>query len=119
MDEGQAKTRFINLLREQFNSGVRYKGRILKWDTVIEQKATELSRFLGGRSRELDFTEPRPIHVRLDSSNLRNKILSITQQEATKAGIGKGTLHYLRQNAHDPKCFRTYMSVLSRLEALA
>jgi CRISPR-associated protein Cas1 len=115
----EAKTRFINLLREQFNSDVNYKGHHLKWDTVIEQKVTELSRFLRGRSRQLDFTDPRPILARLDSSNLRNKILSLTQQEATKAGIGKSTLHYLRQNAHSPKCFKTYKSVLSRLEALA
>jgi CRISPR-associated protein Cas1 len=115
----EAKRRFIGLLRDRFNSGVEYKDRVLRWDTVIEQKATELSRFLGGRSRELDFTEPRPIHVRSDSSSLRNEILSLTQQDATKAGIGKSSLHYLRQNAHNPKCFRTYKSVMSRLEALA
>jgi len=54
----EAKTRFIDLLREQFNSSVRYKDRILKWDTVIEQKTTELSRFLLGRSQKIDFTNP-------------------------------------------------------------
>jgi hypothetical protein len=31
----EAKTQFLNLLREQFNSGVDYTGRRLKWDTVI------------------------------------------------------------------------------------
>jgi hypothetical protein len=55
-----AKQRFINLLRERFNAGVAYKGRVLKWDTVIEQKATELGRFLTGKSPTLDFVEPAP-----------------------------------------------------------
>ena len=41
----EAKQGFLDLLRERFNSGVRYKGRALKWDTVIEQKSIELGRF--------------------------------------------------------------------------
>jgi hypothetical protein len=44
--EPEAKERFLDLFRERFNSAVRYNGRALKWDTVIEQKALELGRFL-------------------------------------------------------------------------
>jgi len=40
--EHEAKVRFIKLLREQFNSGVKYKGRVLKWDRVIAEKVNEL-----------------------------------------------------------------------------
>ncbi|MGA3297960.1 MAG: CRISPR-associated endonuclease Cas1, partial [Candidatus Bathyarchaeia archaeon] len=47
--EVEAKRRFIEVLRERFNSGVNYRGRVLKWDTVIEQKANELGRFLVGK----------------------------------------------------------------------
>jgi CRISPR-associated protein Cas1 len=36
--EFEAKRRFLHLLRERFNSGVQYKGRTLKWDTVIQEK---------------------------------------------------------------------------------
>jgi hypothetical protein len=32
----EAKSMFIGLLREQFNSGVKYRGHLLKWDTVIQ-----------------------------------------------------------------------------------
>ncbi len=56
--EAEAKQRSINLFREQFNAGVTYRGRVLKWDTVIEQKANELSRFLAARATKLDFEEP-------------------------------------------------------------
>jgi hypothetical protein len=55
-----AKERFIDLLRERFNSSVKYEGRGLKWDTVIERKATELGHYLVGRSGRLDFSEPSP-----------------------------------------------------------
>ena len=49
--EPEARQRFIDLIREQFNSGASYKGRVLKWDTIIEQKATELGRYLTKKHR--------------------------------------------------------------------
>jgi hypothetical protein len=58
--EPEPKQRFLDLLRERFNSGVRYKGHALKWDTIIEQKAVEFGRFLAGRIGRLDFSEPFP-----------------------------------------------------------
>ena len=104
----EAKKRFISLLREQFNSGTKYDGRVLKWDTVIELKTMELARFLGGRSKVLDFVEPCPVLERIDDLELRQRVLSMSQTEANRVGIGKSTLHYLRINASAPRPFRTY-----------
>ena len=59
--------RFIEVLRERFNSGVNYRGRVLKWDTVIEQKANELGRFLVGKLSTPNFTEPAPVLERMGS----------------------------------------------------
>jgi CRISPR-associated protein Cas1 len=112
----EAKTRFLNLLREQFNSGVKYNGRVLKWDTVIEQKTTELSRFLSGRSREIDFIEPSPNFERSDSLEVRKAILSLTQKQADKLSIGKSTLHYLRRNARTDQPFTVYGKVRKKLQ---
>jgi CRISPR-associated protein Cas1 len=57
--EVEAKQRFIDLIRERLNSGVKYNGRTLKWDTIVEQKANELGRFLLGKPI-VDFAEPSP-----------------------------------------------------------
>ena len=114
--EEEAKRRFIDLLREQFNSGVIYKCRVLKWNTAIEQKATELSKFLIGKSREVNFMEPCPILKRSDDLALRKRILSFSQQETGKLGIGKSTLHYLRKKASHKASFQVYPKVLERLE---
>lgn len=97
--EPEAKQRFLELLRERFNSGVRYMGRTLKWDTVIEQKTSELGRYLVGRTTELDFSEPSLNLRRVDNKYLRRRILSLAQSEARKRGIGKNTFHYLREKA--------------------
>jgi hypothetical protein len=112
----EAKQRFLNLLRERFNSAVGYKGRALKWDTVIEQKTFELCRFLIGRSTRLDLAEPMPTLQRADSQELWRRILSLSQSEARRHGIGKSSFHYLRIRARSDKPMRIYTKVAPRLK---
>jgi len=111
----EAKQRFLDLLREQFNSTIRYGERALKWDTVIEQKAVELGRFLVRASARLDFLEPSPRLHRVDDGKLRRRILSLTQQEARRLGIGKSTLHYLRKKEKNHGSVRLYSKVRRKL----
>jgi hypothetical protein len=33
--DAEAKERFLDSLKGKFNSGIKYKGKIWKWDTVI------------------------------------------------------------------------------------
>ena len=58
--EIEAKRRFLELLKNRFNSGVKYRGKAWKWDTVILNKTQELARFLQDKSRQVEFIEPRP-----------------------------------------------------------
>jgi len=109
------KQRFLDLLRERFNSGVTYSGRALKWDTVIEQKTVELGRYLTGKTSELDFSEPPPRLVRTHDHELRRKILDLSTSGARSLGIKKSTLHYLRKNAADNRSFKVYRKVRKKL----
>jgi len=114
--EPEAKRRFLDLLREWFNSPVRYKGRALKWDTLIEQKTVEFGRYLSGRNCRLDFSEPSPQIDPVGNCELREAILGMSLAEAREKGIGKSTFHYLRRNAQSGPSFRTYGKVLSKLQ---
>ena len=113
--EPEAKERFLDLLRERFNSGVRYKGRALKWDTVIEQKTVELGRYLVGRAGKPNLSEPSPTLNRMDGLDLRRRILNLSQPDARKPGIGKSALHYLRKNARSLSSFRAYKPTRDKL----
>ena len=114
--EPEAKKRFLVLLRGRFNSGVRYRGRAFKWDTVIEQKADELGRFLVAKSSAPEFTEPSPRLERLDGGETRARILALTSSHAKRLGIAESTLHYLRKHAQDPRSFRTYHKIRQKIE---
>lgn len=111
----EAKQRFIDLIREQFNSGVICCGRVLKWDTIIEKKTNELGRFLETKSSAIDLTEPAPRLDRSDDREMRAKILCVTQSETARLGINKSTLHYLRAHARRDSPFRVYNKVMMRL----
>jgi hypothetical protein len=113
--EPEAKQRFLDLLRERFNSGVNYKGRALKWDTVIEQKTVELGRYLVGRTVGLDFSEPSPNLRMSDDKYLRRRILDLSQSEARTIGIGKSLLHSLRKRAGNQQSFKVCRRTLLKL----
>jgi CRISPR-associated protein Cas1 len=115
--QSEAKQRFLDLLRERFNSGVTYKARSFKWDTVIEREAVEFGRFLANRIGTLDFSEPSPTFSRNVDVGLRRRILCLSQSEAKGLGIGKSTLHYLRDRAKTSHSLQTYGRVRSRLES--
>jgi CRISPR-associated protein Cas1 len=115
--ELDAKRRFIQILRGHFNLGVKYKARVLKWDTVIQEKTNELGKCLKGRSPRLDFSEPAPILERTDNREVREMILRLTHSDARKRGIGKSTLHYLRKNAETSHDFRIYRETRNKLVA--
>jgi CRISPR-associated protein Cas1 len=113
--EPEAKQRFIDLIRGRFNCGMRYKDRVLKWDTIIENKVNELGKFLTGKSSTIDFVRPTAQLGRQDSRELRAKILALTTSRARRLGIGRSTLHYLRFNAQLHKSFTTYHRTRMRL----
>jgi len=53
---------------------------------------------------------------RSDSLDMRRRILSITQEDARRLGVGRSTLHYLRKHALDERSFRVNRSVNKKIE---
>ena len=53
---------------------------------------------------------------RLDSEDIRQKILGISYTDWKKRGFSKGTLYYMKQNAKDDKPFTLNVHVRERLE---
>jgi hypothetical protein len=113
----EAKQRFLALFRERFNSGVTYKGRVLKWDTVIEQRTLELSRYLVGRTGRVDFLEPSPALKRTHGVELRRLVLDLSQSDARSLGIGGSNVYSPQKNAKGRASFRIYTKTRERLNS--
>lgn len=114
--EAEAERRFLELLKDRFNSPVQYKGKTWQWDTIILNKVQELNRSLLEKSKCIDFTEPAPSLRRNDTLEIRKRILELTQKQVQELGIGRSTLHYLRKHARDVRPFRVRKNVTNRLQ---
>jgi len=106
---------YADLLRGQFNSGVRYCDKRLPWDTVILRKCQELARYLLDKTARFDLKTPKPVLERSDTRALRQKILSLSSSDARTLRLGKSTVHYLRKRAKEERPFKVYTPVLARL----
>jgi hypothetical protein len=90
----------------------------MKWDKIIQEKTSELGRYLSGRSRTLDLSDLSPVLERTDGQAIRKKILGLSLLEAEKLGISRSTLHYLRKNASDKHPFKVYSKTRNELSSL-
>jgi CRISPR-associated protein Cas1 len=115
--EPEAKQRFLDLLRERFNSGVAWRRRVVKWDTVIEQKAMMLARFLKDdeKSSTVDFAQPAPMLERSDNHSMVARIHAMSPAQAKRLGIAKSTLHYLRCRSRTHDELRVYTRTRRKL----
>ena len=80
-------------------------------------KVRELSHYLTSKKEKLDFVKPEYEIERIDSQEIRQKILNISYVDWKKLGFSKGTLHYMKQNAKSDKSFTLNKHVLERFKA--
>jgi CRISPR-associated protein Cas1 len=99
-----------------FNARVSYQSKMSMWSYVMFLKARELAQYLVGKRQEIDFVEPQYEPKRQDTSDIRQKILSISYTDWKKLGYSKGTLHYMKQNARADKPFTLNTHVRERLD---
>lgn len=98
-----------------FNKTVEYQGKELMWSYVMLLKGRELAHYLTGKKRGLDFIKPDYQVDRVDSAEIRRKILSISYADWKKLGFSKGTLYYMKQNARADKPFSLNQHIIKRL----
>lgn len=70
-----------------FNKRVSYQGNMIMWNYVVFLKTRKLSQYLVGKRKEIDFTDPQYETKRQDSSDIRQKILSVSYSDWKKLGF--------------------------------
>lgn len=70
----------------------------------------------GGKKRSLDFMKLDYVIDRVDSEDMRKKILSISYTEWKDMGFSKGALYYMKQNTMNDRSFSLNRHVKERLD---
>jgi CRISPR-associated protein Cas1 len=107
--------KIVNEFSNMLNKKVSYQGKESTWSYVIFLKVRELSHYLTSKKDKLDFVKLEYEIKRIDSYNIRQKILNISYVDWKKLGFSKGTLHYMKQNAKLDKLFTLNVHVLERV----
>lgn len=110
----QGAKKLVKELEKQFNDKVSY-GNDYSWDYVIFLKARELALYISGKRRQFSLKEPGPTLNRLDTSEMRAKILAVSYSEARKLGISKGGLHDLKRRARSKAEFEITGKAIRKL----
>ncbi|QQR92682.1 MAG: CRISPR-associated endonuclease Cas1 [Candidatus Iainarchaeum archaeon] len=105
--------KLLKEIETQFNNKVEFDRGMSSWHNVILIKARELTKYF--EKREIDFTNPKFELKRVDSEELRQKILAIPYHKAYEHGLHKGTLHYMKKNAKSGKIFKLYEKTLGKV----
>ena len=110
--------KLITELDKAFTGTVKYRNKNQQWGNIIQIKTQELSNYLVGKKKDLDFSSPKVKLERVDSQDLREKILNLSYTKWKEMGFSKGTLHYMKQNARSDKLFSLNGHVKQRLQLL-
>ena len=77
-----------------------------------------MANFIVDKKKELDVVIPKMKLNRKDNLKLREKILSITNEERMVLGINKSTLWHMKNNLKEGKTIKIYDKILSKIQTL-
>ena len=98
--------KLIEEIDKQLLKKTTYNNKQWSWRYIITEKATELSHFLQGKKKQINFSTPEATINRTDSEEIRKKILAISYAEWERKGYSRGTLHYMKTNAKKNETFK-------------
>ena len=110
--------RLIEELDKTFSQPTKYRGRNHQWYVLIQIKAQELSHYLINNRKNIDFSTPEPYIEKLDSKELREKILNISYSDWKKMGYSDGSLHYLKKCAQSNKPLKLNKQSAEKLDTM-
>jgi len=76
----------------------------------------ELSRYISGDSKHLEFSIPDIAIKRNDNSQVRDKIMSIDPEKRKELEINKSTLWYQQKKIKEGKTIKIYNKTRERIE---
>jgi len=82
----------IEKIKNNFNKRYEFRNKQHTLDNIMFENVRELSRYISGKIKTLDFNIPDIAISRNDTMNIRNKILSLDPEKRKALKINKSTL---------------------------
>jgi CRISPR-associated protein Cas1 len=106
----------IEKIENNFNNRYEFKNKQHPLENIMFDNIRELSRYIMGNSKHLEFAIPDIEIKRNDNSQVRDKIMSIDPEKRKELKINKSTLWYQQKRIKEGKTIKIYNKTKVRVE---
>jgi len=106
----------IEKIEDNFNKRYEFMNKQHTLENITFENARELSRYILGKTKTLDFKIPDIAISRNDTIDIKNRIMSIDPQKRKELKINKSTLWYQQKKIKEGKTIKMYNKTKVRIE---
>ena len=105
----------IEKIKNNFNQRYEFRNKQHTLENIMFENIRELSRYIIGNGKQLEFSIPDIKIKRNDNSQIRDKIMSIDLEKRKELKINKSTLWYQQKKIKEGKSIKVYNKLGVRL----
>jgi len=98
----------IEKIKNNFNQRYEFRNKQYALENIMFENIRELSKYITGNSKSLEFTIPAIEIKRNDNSQIRERIMSIDPEKRKELKINKSTLWYQKKKIKEGKTLKIY-----------
>ncbi len=106
----------IEKLKNNFNKRYEFRNKQHTLDNIMFENVRELSRYISGTAKTLEFKIPDILISRNDTIDVQNKIMSIDPEKRKALKINKSTLWYQQKKIKEGKTIKMYNKTKVKIE---
>ncbi|GGM77181.1 CRISPR-associated protein Cas1 [Thermogymnomonas acidicola] len=108
--------RLIEKIKDNFNKRYEFRNKQHTLDNIMFENVRELSRYVSGKIKTLDFRIPDIEISRNDTIDMQDKIMSIDPEKRKALKINKSTLWYQQRKIKEGKTIKLYNKTKVKIE---
>ena len=105
----------IEKIKDNFNKRYEFRNKQHTLDNIMFENVRELSRYVSGKVKELEFEIPDITMSRNDTIDIKDKIMSIDPNKRKALKINKSTLWYQQRKIKEGKTIKIYNKTKVRI----
>jgi CRISPR-associated protein Cas1 len=100
--------KLIDTIKDNFNHRYSFRSKQHTLDNIMFENIREFSKYILDNKKSLDFTIPDIDIKRNDTTDVRNRIMSIDSEERKKLKMNKSTLWYQQKKIKEGNIIKVY-----------
>ena len=106
----------IEKIKNNFKQRYEFRNKQHTLENIMFENIRELSKYITGNSKNLEFSIPEIEIKRNDNSQVRDKIMSINPEKRKELKINKSTLWYQQKKIKEGKTIKIYNKTKVKIE---